>query len=254
MNSKKITMFRQASEFTAFHKKLGVLIGHWLDSEWSVLDLGCGLGLIDFEIAPHVKSITAVDYDETVIKECKAQIERELDAGHGYAEKIEPICADAKDISGEWDIVLMSFFGADFNDMKKYFNHAAKRVIVIVHERASSGIFGPAIFKSKRRTAAELDAFLKKESYVHTKTIAEMQFGQPFKTIDDVGDFLERLEDADKGRIILPELMHEGEPDIDFDVEKIALNAEERIIMTGRYDFPYYLPCNVSVGLFCVNI
>jgi len=67
----KIENFRRSSEYTAFHKKLSVLAEPYLDDTWSLVDIGCGTGLLDIWLAPMVASIDAVDTDTGAI-ECLA--------------------------------------------------------------------------------------------------------------------------------------------------------------------------------------
>jgi len=261
----KITMFKQASEFTSFHKKLGILIKPWLDKSWTVLDVGCGLALLDFEIADSVKSITALDQNEKLIDEINSKIDSDLTAGYETAGKIFTQCCDAKDIEGEWDVVLMSFYGAGFEELKKLMGFARHRVIIIVHGRAANGIFDPPTLKRKRRTAEELEEFLEKQGYRFRKTMAEMQFGQPFRSIDDIHSFLQNFKGIDAENILADSCLKndDGEPeeeieipfrdeDNQFDLDRLVASTEERFVKTDRYDYPYYLPRNLSVGIFCV--
>jgi len=245
MPTDKTKMFKQASEFTSFHRKLGILVKPLLDINWTVLDVGCGLALLDFEIADSVKSITAIDYNAELIKEVNQRIDYELAAGRASAEKIVPNCLDANDIEGEWDVVLMSFYGAGFEESERLMDLARRRIIFIVHGRAANGIFDPPTLKRKRRTAEELEEFLVNKGYRYRKTMAEMQFGQPFKTIDEIHSFLKNFKNIDREIPIIDEKN-------EFDLDRMVASTEERFVKTDRYDYPYYLPRNLSVGIFCV--
>jgi predicted RNA methylase len=261
-------MFRQASEFTSFHKKLGVLIEPFLDEQWTVLDAGCGLGLIDLAVAPVTAHITAVDIDPLAISQLEVHIDSELRAGHGTAGRVEPVCADMRGVSGEWDVVLMSFYGADLDETAHLMSMANRRVIFIVHGRESNGRFDPAPSASGgRRTAEELERFLHENDYRFRKSIVDLQFGQPFRTIEEIHDFLggynydmEDVDIADFNDALSPrnQFGTHGEglaaAEDGFDIERLVVSTEERIIKTDRYDYPYYLPRNMCVGIITVVI
>ncbi|MDR0817035.1 MAG: class I SAM-dependent methyltransferase [Clostridiales Family XIII bacterium] len=260
----KIKMFRQASAFTSFHKKLGVLIEPYLDESWTVLDAGCGLGLLDLAIAPSAAHITAVDIDRAAIADLKAHIDAELRAGRGPVGRIEPVCADVRGLQGEWDVVLMSFFGADLAEAERLIGMAKRRVIFIVHGLRPNGRFDPAPSETGgRRTVEELEIFLEEKGHRFRKSIVDLQFGQPFRTIEDIHAFLESYK---MDPVEIPDmtgyLPNEGAVDIKnrelsaaedgFDIGRLVVSTEERIIKTDRYDYPYYLPRNMCVGIISV--
>jgi len=60
-----IRWFLDASAYTDFHQTLARKITPYLDPGDTLCDLGCGLGRLDLELAPHVMCLTAVDIDET---------------------------------------------------------------------------------------------------------------------------------------------------------------------------------------------
>jgi len=71
----------------------------------------------------------------------------------------------------------------------------------------------------------EIEAYLNENYYTYKKTEMMMEFGQPFRTIEDIHRFLD--------------CMGLG-----------GSSAEDRIIRTDRFDFPYYLPKQMHVVLF----
>ncbi|MDR1495551.1 MAG: hypothetical protein LBS67_01340, partial [Clostridiales Family XIII bacterium] len=101
----KYRLFRQASEFTGFHKKLGVLIEPYLNERWTMADIGCGMALLDFHLMGSVKSIKAIDVDELALAEVEKRIDEELAANRDDARKIETLRQDAYELGDEqWDI------------------------------------------------------------------------------------------------------------------------------------------------------
>jgi hypothetical protein len=152
-------------------------------------------------------------------------------------EKINPILADAEGLGDfKWDVVLMDFFGADEVLLENLLSLARKRCLIFTYGREPAWGFPDSNEGSDRLTAEELEALLESKGYAFKKTAMEMQFGHPFKTMEDIHEFLNSV----------------GLESLDEDAVKKIVSAEERIIKTNRYDFPYYLPRSINVALFIV--
>lgn len=234
---KSIENYKRASRYTAFHKKLSVLAEPYLDESWTLADIGCGLGLIDFFIAPMVASIDAIDSSEPAIADLNSRLDDEYYANKHIAEKINPVWADPETLGDfSWDVVMMNFFGPDEVLLEDLIDRAKRRVLIFTHGRQSSWGFRGAQNDDETLSADELEEFLNSRNLPFKKTVIEMQFGQPFKSIEDIHEFLNTF----------------GGENLDEVAVKKIVSAEERIIKTNRYDFPYYLPKSISVALFIV--
>ncbi|MDR0851186.1 MAG: hypothetical protein LBN36_01695 [Clostridiales Family XIII bacterium] len=247
MTTDKSLHFVQASDFTAFHRKLAVLIGPYLNPDYTAADIGCGLALLDFEIADKVKCIDAIDADGTIIENVKARIEQEYISGHHSADRIRPETCTSEDLGDRtWDIVLLSFYGTSYPALEDLIGRAKHRAIIVLHGRHTNGRFDPYEDESKKMTAEELEPFLIKGGYTFKKMIVDLQFGLPFKSIEDIHGFLSEY--------VTPEPEASGSDTAAADIyEKQMLSIEERIIKTDRYDYPYYLPNNFCVGIFVIT-
>ena len=231
----KIENYKQASEYSSFHKKLSVLAEPFLDESWTLADIGCGLGLIENWLAPMVTSIDAIDVDEAAINDLKARLDDVYQTSKTVAEKVAPIIASIDDLVGEsWDVVTMSFLGLDEEVLGKVLPLAKRRVLIFMHGRPDAE--GPLAAEDdgSKFTASDMEEFLVENNYIYKKTVMEMQFGQPFKRIEDIHAFLSACG-------------------IDGD-DRRAIDAEERIIKTNRFDYPYYLPKSINVALFIISV
>jgi hypothetical protein len=253
----KHKLFRQASEFTGFHKKLGVLIEPYLNERWMMADVGCGMALLDFQLMGNVRSITAIDTDVDALAEVEKRIDEELAANHDDAAKIETLRKDANELSDErWDVVLMSFFANSPEMADQMLSLANHRGVIIMHGNERGGIFDSTWNERPKMTALDMENHLITKGYGYRKNIVDIQFGQPFRTIDEIHEFIdyqsgkERLaEDLSKGEDA--RAGRSGEAD-GVDVDRLAYSVEERIIKTKRYDYPYYLPHSIRVAIFIV--
>lgn len=239
-------LLKQASEFTAFNEKLSLLIKTDLNPSWSMVDFGCGFGLLDFKLAPFVNSITAIDSNEMVLAEVEKEIDNELYKGNDSARKIQTLKADTRELSDDmtWDIALLNFYNVPYEELADLIDKAKERAIVIVDGKSSNSRFHSSSENRNHYTAPELEKFFIEKGYNFKKNIVEMQFGYPFKNLQAIQQFLDQLLTGDN---------YKSKEFISDENEKLVASAEERIIKTNRYDYPYYLPKNVSIGIFVIT-
>jgi hypothetical protein len=190
------------------------------------------MALLDFQVMGAVKSITAIDTDEGALSEVERRIDEELAANHGDAGKITTVRKDVFELTDErWDIVLLSFFADSPEKAERMLTLAKHRGVVVMHANESGGLFGPVSTDKPRATVKEMEGHLIAKGYGYRKNIVDLQFGQPFRTIEDIHEFI-------RGK--------SGEG-------RDAYDVEERIIKTKRYDYPYYLPGNLRAAIFIIN-
>jgi SAM-dependent methyltransferase len=240
---------KNVSEYLAFHKKLSVLVEPYLDKRWTLADIGCGQGLLAFNLAPMVKHIFAVDVSSAAIDELEKRLDELYYIRREDAEKIEAVVADAENL-GELraDVMLLSFFGASRKILDDVFERADRRVIIIMRGREVTGI--DMIGESYSEfSSAETEAYLEEKGYRYKKNTMEMQLGKPFRTIEEIHRFL-----GEYGQSLCPRdadciSLGVGCEGID-EIEARVAGAEERIIKTNRFDFPYYLPKSINVAIY----
>lgn len=250
MVSEDFIMLKQSGEFTSFYEKLALLVAPYLDTAWDLADFGCGLALLDFEIASKVKSITAIDIEPKILAEVDNMIDEELYSGNESVGIIETLQADTSNLSEDmrWDVVLFNFYNVPFEELDELISRANRRAIIIVDGKESNMKFHPKSVTRNAYTAPDLEKHFNEKGYKFKKEVVEMQFGYPFKTLGDVQRFLEHYQEE--------EISNDAALNVDVssNPEKLLASIEERIIKTNRYDYPYYLPKSVSVGVFVIVI
>jgi len=242
----RIERYKQASDYTFFHKKLSVLAEPFLDGKWSLADVGCGPGLLALYLAPMVAGIDAIDNDSVAIGSLEARLDDVRFTDRKTAEKIRPRLAAIEDLKGEiWDVFTLSFFGVDEELLETVLPLAKHRALIYMHGRRDAE--GPlaSYDDGEKFTLAEMENYLAQKNLAFKKNVMEMQFGQPFRDIDDIHKFLMAY------RVQL-ELNDTGDGSRS-NVEKLLSDVEERIIQTKRFDYPYYLPKSTSVALFIIR-
>ena len=249
---KSIALYQEASTYTGFHENLAAMAAPHLDASWTLADFGCGPGLLDFHLAPMVAKVTAIDSEEVAITELRIELESLIVADRPSPyRRIEPWLCDLRELGADarigcahgtrrgsasqladlrrrscWDAVVMSFVGVDAQLLDNLIGRARKRALLYFRHR-SFDPDAPEILG-----APETERHLAERGYSFTKTVTELEFGQPFCSLPDAEEWLADLAKRKEAK---------------------ARKARESLVETGRSDYPYYLPKTVEVTFFVVT-
>ena len=226
-NEQSVRWFRDASEYTGYHKKLAKILLEYIPSRTSLCDLGCGTGLIDMELAPYFKQITCVDISDQAITAVRQQA-RELGRNN-----ISAVCKDAAELEGEWETVTTLFFGG--NDVfLNYFPMVRDQMILVVHG-AREGNFGPAGHKvSKKFDVKSVKEQLNQQGIKYSLREMELEYGQPLRSLEDAEAFATAYS-------------------MPMDKARLDVYLRECLKETGDDRFPYYLPNKKKLGIFVIR-
>ena len=215
-NEKTIKWFKNASRYTHFHQRLSEHIELMSGGAEALCDIGCGLGLLSFELYPNFKSVTLIDKSSAAIDDVKSEI------AYRKLSNVKAICADYREgLKEKYDLVLMSFFsGFEVRGIAQKCNNIIfitnqDKAVHIHHRPAHGGGFG--------RTESEICDMLKKALIPHTVKRVALEFGQPFvsreEAIDYIGSYNYYLSASS-------------------DLEGVLKKIKD----TGNKEFPFYLP------------
>lgn len=219
--------FMDASEYTGFHTQLAKKIIPYLEPGDTLCDIGCGLGRLDFELAPHVAEILAVDISEYAIRTLEKNVAlagiSNIHVRQGNAEELEQ----------SFDVILMSLFG--LQDTSGILKRCRRRHVRIVGAGRKSGLY-PERYRRELKDAVpivqdEFDSL----GIKYSLEMCSFEFGQPLRTKHDAEQFV--LTNA-------PEA----------DSREIADFLNDNMQQTGRDDFPFYLPYQKELGIFVVQM
>lgn len=227
-SGESIQWFLDASTYTGFHSILAQKIAPWLEPGYSLCDIGCGLGRIDLELASYVRKLTALDINSDVTGILKA------DAQKQKLHHISVICKNVTAFEGQFDVVLMSFFGKSEKDMSHYFHLCRKKMIRIVNVENKSSLYPGRHRRTKKDTASIVSQELAEQGFSYHLDTESIEFGQPFRTKAAAESFV---------RFHAPEIMGQ-------ELEKFL---QEHLEQTGRSDFPFYLPNQKTLGIFVID-
>lgn len=216
---------RRASEYGDYYKHLAEMVLPYLRGDEHICDAGCGLGYLSLELAPRVRQITAVDADADVIGVLQNNLtERGI-------PNIKALCADVFEAAPEepYDAMVFSFFGG----MEKIAAIAAAQcrgTVFAFKKNYSAHRFSAGSYPVGDDSFASALEWLKTRKIQFRAEEAETESGQPFASLDEARKFFEIYSrDGDKSAI-----------DDDF--------LAERLVKTGRDDYPLYMPHMRKVG------
>ena len=156
----------------------------------SVLEIGCGLGLLLFRVAPHCREYWATDFFEGCVNFCR----RHVDANPAFAN-VKLVHAEASEIGnvpqGHFDLIVI-------NSVIQYFPSAAYLLDVL--EKSTHALRpGGAVFLGDMRNLQLQEAF-------HLSVLLEQS--RPKDTVETLRGNLRRRVEGDMELALAPGFFH----------------------------------------------
>lgn len=211
----KIRFYKDASRYTHYFENLVDIIKPHIDSDDVVADIGCGIGEFSIAISPLVKKVYAVDMSEEAIEALDSELESRSDIDNITVLKDDITKMD--NIS--WDIGLMSFFGHPGDSLIELIKKAKKRTFIILKDDPKPHEKNTHTKAKGKPYASAIEIFLNDSRLTYYKELHKLDFGQPFRSLDDVEVYKSLYSRSDES------LKH----------------IEKSIVKTGDPTFPYYL-------------
>jgi SAM-dependent methyltransferase len=229
----KIEYFIRASIHTGFHRWLASAVRPFLKPDDNIVDIGCGIGRIDLELAKDVRSITAIDENPDAIRQLKENATK---------LHIENILTEVKDAGkirdNSWDVTLLSFFGEPGDGLQELISKTGRCSILITHiESYHPSPALPPHNSVRKIYAGEMEIFFEKVGMSWQKQILTLEFGQPLKSLDDARHFIEIYT-------------------VQTDPEARRQHMERtlpRLVKTAHPEYPYYLPKDKHIAIYTIE-
>lgn len=190
--------YRRASQQTGFHASLARLILPWINPEEQVLDLGCGLALLELELLrqwpalrPGCKppQIIAVDRDRAALARLRA-----LADAYGVAGQLTICCQPAETWSQAADTVILSFFGggpAGQRDCLPYIELARRQYLRLFNQsRGSHFAPRPTQLSHQHRQGDQWQAAIAERGLSGRLHRLQLEFGQPLADLPEACRFI----------------------------------------------------------------
>lgn len=221
-NEKTIRWYIEANEYTGFFKNVAQIIAPKLEGYSTLCDIGCGLGLLDLELHSSIEQITCTDINEVALDALGRFIDEK------NIQNIKTRIMDSNNIQGQWDIILVSFFGA--RELETFLPHC-KKLIAVVHGD-KDGKLSPKKYDSfKKRNVSDVEKNLKAKGIHYSLTRHAFEFGQPLTSIEEAKEYIQ---------IHTPNITSQD----------LELLLSEKIKETGEEKFPFSIPRMKKMGVF----
>jgi SAM-dependent methyltransferase len=221
-NPDTIRWYREANDYTGFFKNIAALIAPKLAGYATFCDIGCGLGLIDLELCPHIDSITCIDINRATIEALKKRIEEKK------ITNIKPCIMNSYDIQESWDMIYLSFYGS--SNLERFLPHCQK-LIAVVGGNNKTRLYPEKYRVFQKNTVDKVKQAFAAKGIAYSLTEVSFEFGQPLRSMEDARNFV---------------MSHSSE------ISPQDLNdfLSERIVETGDRRYPFYMPHQKSIGIF----
>ncbi len=223
-NEKTIGWLRSASAFTGFHRQMAGLLAPEIAAGGTMCDLGCGVGLIDLELAPSLEQVTCVDTSAPAL----AALERM--AEERGLSNLETRLTDVDKLEGAWDTVLSLFFG-NGKQMARWLSRCRQCVVAVLAEGEAPS-FGPG-HPPKYNTAQRAERELAEAGVAFHMRRGALEYGQPFRSREEAQEFA-RVYGKDK-------------------LAEDLLYLRTRLTATGDPEYPWYLPQRKRFVIFTLR-
>lgn len=221
-NEGTIRRYIEANEYTGFFKNVAQIIKPKLKGFSSLCDIGCGLGLLDLELHHSIKQTTCTDINQTAL----TTLQRIIDEKN--IDNITTQIMDSNNIEGQWDIILVSFFGA--RELQNFLPHC-KKLIAIVHGDKKGKLSPPKCHTSKKMSVSDVEENLKAEGIHYSLSHHAFEFGQPLTSMEDAKEYIK-------------------DHTSNITTESLDLYLSQKIKKTGEEKYPFYIPHMKKMGIF----
>lgn len=204
----------RAAAYTGCPQALAAALLPHLTPDGALVDLGCGLGLVDAALSKSLHRITCLDIDA-------APLERLSKKGY---HNIETVRGDSGALTGVWDDVLLVAYGRLGENAASYLEHCRHGVVSPVRV---SGAHAFQAGRGAHTTAAETARALDAQHIPYRTYPVELDHGQPFVDRAEAEDFV-----------------------AEYGCAHPAAFLADKLVETGRDDFPLYLPNRKKYEIF----
>ena len=226
-NEQSVRWFHNASEYTRYHENLAKILLEHIPCRETLCDMGCGAGMIDFELAPYIGQITCVDISQEAVQSVAET------AKQRGIHNITAVCADGGSMKQQWDTVIALYHGGT-DAISTYFPMVKDRLILVTHGEAL-GNFGPK--GHKVRKCFDSMGFKERMDELGVQyelNYTALEYGQPFQDRSEAEAFVTAYT------------MPMGPEDME---KYLAAHLVE----TGDEKYPLYIPNQKKMGIFIIR-
>lgn len=203
---------RDAASRSDYHKRLAAHIAPHLPPDADVCDAGCGMGDLALALAPHCKTVTAVDRASAPIEALRAR---------PLPHNLRTSCTDIFTLEQRFDAMVFCYFGR-MQEILDVSARLCRKTVVVVKRRERTRLFSVRPTPTEHRVAEQAEIFLRERGIPFQSECLALELGQPFRSVEEAERFFALYNRAD-APISRAELLR-------------------RLQLRDDAEFPYYLP------------
>lgn len=224
-NDERIRFMRDAAEYGDYNGEFASLMARRMKPGDTVCDVGCGLGYLSLALARRGFFATGVDIAPKAIEVLRQNIRS------GELDNCSALECDARLIPREaqFNAMAFCFFGSVETELELIEGHCLERAFIF-KKTWQNHRFDPGrgrITHGYEDARAELEA----KGIPFETELFSPEMGQPLRSLADAERFMEQYSSGG------------GAPD----------DWRERLVLTGRDDFPYFVPAHGVVAMITIN-
>ncbi len=213
-----------ATRHTPLYSGIASLLEDIISSESIVCDAGCGTGGLSLALAPKVRKIVAVDSERRAIDILKDEVR------DAHIDNIAPICADifGDKLAESFDTMIFCRFGRLPEILPTAYRYGCEK-IVIIKQKNRKHRFDFQQTANERNSSDALLQQLDEAAIPYESRTGVFESGQPFTSLADARAFFKAYDKSGGQK------------------ELSDAQLMERIMPTGKEEFPYHLPAQAEI-------
>lgn len=219
-----IEYLHDAVAHSAYYRIIAQKIALQLPEKANVCDAGCGTGELSLALLPYCGHITAVDHSPAAIAELKKRLP---------AQGLTALCAEIEEVvpPQPYDAMVFCLFGSMDETLRIAKRQCGGRVFLVkrdyTHHRFSADKIRLGSY-----TADHTEQILREKHIPFQREPFSVEFGQPFRSLAAAERFFTLYNRSKEKRL---------------SAEEVAAQLEKGPSLM----FPYYLPHEKQLSLFC---
>ena len=214
-----VRFMRDASEYGTYNQELSKLLSPYLTKDMRICDCGSGLGYLSLALAPYVGHITSVEMNPDA-----AAVLRENCRRFGI-DNVTSVCSVLQDAVPEekYDAMVYCFFGG-IHEILATAKEQCQGTVFIVTRNYCTHRFSVGSHPTGSYGYRRASDVLTEMGIPFERQILDLEFGQPFRCLEDARLFYQAYSQDEDKSVITDEFL------------------AEKLVQTGREDFPLYMP------------
>lgn len=226
-----VRFMKDASEYGTYNRELVARMAPYLTKEMHICDAGCGLGYLSLELAPHVRKVTSVEINPDAVAVLEENC-RKWNVGN-----VTPRCGPLAETPPEekYDAMVFCFFG-HICEILEEAKKQCKGTVFIITRNYKNHRFSVGSHKTGNHGYDSGTEELKRRGIPYEEELLSLEFGQPFRSMEDVRKFYESYsQDADKSAI----------------TEEFL---RDKVVENDHPEFPLYMPHRRSLAILRFDV